>query len=92
MRCFFFKDHSAKVFCAFMIALAVVLVVNACQYIHAVVNAIAHIDIKPPWLTKQGFVAGGTAAVAVAGEEGLVEVLELLGGRDVYGSGFVEEC
>ena len=33
----------------------------------AVVNAIAHIDIKPPRLTKQGFVAGGAAAIAVAG-------------------------
>ena len=31
------------------------------------VNAIAHIHIKPPWLTKQGFVAGGAAAVAVTG-------------------------
>jgi hypothetical protein len=33
----------------------------------AVVNAIAHIDVKPPRLTKQGFVAGAAAAVAVAG-------------------------
>jgi hypothetical protein len=32
-----------------------------------VVDAVAHIDIKPPSLTKQGFVAGGAAAVAVAG-------------------------
>jgi len=32
-----------------------------------VVNAVAHIDIKPPWLAKQGFVARGAAAVAVAG-------------------------
>jgi hypothetical protein len=32
-----------------------------------VVNAIAHIHIKPPRLTKQRFVAGGAAAVAVAG-------------------------
>jgi len=32
-----------------------------------VVNAIAHIDVKAPRLPKQGFVAGGTAAVAVAG-------------------------
>jgi len=32
-----------------------------------VVNAIAHIHIKTPRLTKQGFVAGGAAAVAVAG-------------------------
>jgi len=31
------------------------------------VNAIAHVHIKPPRLTKQGFVAGGAAAVAVAG-------------------------
>jgi len=35
--------------------------------IHAVVNAIAHIDVKAPRLTKQRFVAGGAAAVAVAG-------------------------
>ena len=35
--------------------------------LHAVVNAIAHIDIKPPRLTKERFVAGGAAAVAVAG-------------------------
>jgi len=33
----------------------------------AVVNAIAHINVKPPRLTKQGFVAQGAAAVAVAG-------------------------
>jgi len=32
-----------------------------------VVNAIAHNHIKPPRLTKQRFVAGGAAAVAVAG-------------------------
>jgi len=32
-----------------------------------VVNAIAHIDVKASRLPKQGFVAGGTAAVAVAG-------------------------
>jgi len=32
-----------------------------------VVNAIAHIDIKPPRLPKQGFIAGGAAAVAVTG-------------------------
>jgi len=31
------------------------------------VNAIAHIHIETPRLTKQGFVAGGAAAVAVAG-------------------------
>jgi len=31
------------------------------------VNAIAHIHIETPWLTKQGLVAGGAAAVAVAG-------------------------
>ena len=58
------------------------------------VNAIAHNHIKPPRLTKQGFVAGGAAAVADelggdqlggAGEEGLGEVL---GGRGGYGSGF----
>jgi len=32
-----------------------------------VVNAIAHIHVKAPRLTKQRFVAGGAAAVAVAG-------------------------
>ena len=31
------------------------------------VNAITHIYIKPPRLPKQGFVARGAAAVAVAG-------------------------
>ena len=31
------------------------------------VNAIAHIHIKPPWLPEESFVAGGAAAVAVAG-------------------------
>ena len=34
---------------------------------HAVVNAIAHIYIKQPWLTKERFVAWGAAAEAVAG-------------------------
>ncbi len=34
---------------------------------HAVVNAITHIDIKPPWLPKQRFVAGGAAPMPVAG-------------------------
>ena len=33
----------------------------------AIVNAIAHIDVKTPRLTKQRFVAGAAAAVAVAG-------------------------
>jgi hypothetical protein len=37
------------------------------HHVYAVVNAIAHIDVKAPRLTKQGFVAGGAAAVAVAG-------------------------
>ena len=37
------------------------------HHIDAVVNAIAHIDVKAPRLTKQGFVAGGAAAVTVAG-------------------------
>ena len=31
------------------------------------VNAITHIHIKPPRLTKERFVAGGASAVAVAG-------------------------
>ena len=30
-------------------------------------NAIAHIDIEPPWLPEQRFVAGGAPAVAVTG-------------------------
>ena len=33
----------------------------------AVVNAIGHIHIKPPRLTKQRFDAGTAAAIAVAG-------------------------
>ena len=37
------------------------------HHIDAVVYPIAHIHIKPPRLTKQGLVAGGAAAVAVAG-------------------------
>ena len=37
------------------------------HHFHAVVDAIAHIHIKPPRLTKKGFVARGAAAVAVAG-------------------------
>ena len=35
--------------------------------IDAVVSAIAHIHIKPPRLTEQGFVAGGAAAMPEAG-------------------------
>jgi hypothetical protein len=31
-------------------------------------NAIAHIHIETPWLAEERFVAGGTAAVAVASE------------------------
>ena len=31
------------------------------------VNAVAHIDIKAPRLTKERFIAGGAAAVPVAG-------------------------
>jgi len=31
------------------------------------VNAVAHIHVETPRLPKQGFVAGGAAAVAVAG-------------------------
>jgi len=34
--------------------------------LHAVMNAVAHINVKTPRLTKQRFVAGGAAAVAVA--------------------------
>ena len=37
------------------------------NHIHAVMNAIAHIHIETPRLPKQGFIAGGAAAVAVAG-------------------------
>ena len=36
-------------------------------HIDAVVNAIAHIHVKPPRLTKERFVAGDAAAVAVTG-------------------------
>ena len=36
-------------------------------HIDAVVNAVAHIDIKAPRLTKERFIAGGAAAVPVAG-------------------------
>jgi hypothetical protein len=32
-----------------------------------VVNAVAQIDVKTPRLTKELFVAGGAAAIAVAG-------------------------
>ena len=35
--------------------------------LHAVMNAIAHIHVKPPRLTKERFVAGATAAVPVTG-------------------------
>ena len=38
-----------------------------CHSFDAVVNAIAQIDIKPPRLPKQGFVARGAAAITVAG-------------------------
>ena len=38
-----------------------------CHHTHAVVNAIANTHIKPPRLTKQGFVTREAAAVAVAG-------------------------
>ena len=31
------------------------------------VDAVAHIDIKPPWLAEERFVAGGAAAMPVAG-------------------------
>jgi hypothetical protein len=37
------------------------------HHIHAVVDAIAHIHTKTPRLTKQRFVAGSAAAVAVTG-------------------------
>jgi len=37
------------------------------SHIHAMVNAIAHIDVEASRLTKQGFVAGSAASVAVAG-------------------------
>ncbi len=37
------------------------------HHFHAVVNAIVHIHIETPWLTKERFVAGGAAAIAVAG-------------------------
>ena len=34
-------------------------------------DAIAHIDVKTPWLTKERFVAGAAAAMPVAGGIGL---------------------
>jgi hypothetical protein len=34
---------------------------------HAVVNAIAHIDVKTSWLTKERFVLRAPAPIAVAG-------------------------
>ena len=37
------------------------------HHLHAVVNAVAHIDIPMPWVPKQRFIAGSAAAVAVAG-------------------------
>jgi hypothetical protein len=37
------------------------------HHIHAVVDAVAQIHVKPPWLTKERFVAWGAAAIAVAG-------------------------
>ena len=39
----------------------------ACHHVDAVVDAIAHIHIKPPRLPKQGFVAGAAAAMPVRG-------------------------
>ncbi len=41
--------------------------VRSSHHFHAVVNAVAHIHIETPWLTKQRFVAGAAASVAVAG-------------------------
>ena len=32
---------------------------------HIVVNAVAQIDVKVPWFTKECFVAGGAAAMDV---------------------------
>lgn len=40
------------------------------------VDAIADIDVKTLWLTKERFVAGGAAAIAVAG--GVVPGIRLL--------------
>jgi hypothetical protein len=98
-----------------------------------VVNAIAHIDVKPPRLTEERFIARDTAAEAVAsgvvlairlrfhkyapqqrarwlpfhqqaanqlggnllggaGEEGLGEEWEVLGGRGGFGSGWARKC
>jgi len=37
------------------------------HHVYAVVNAVTHINVKPPRLTKEVFIAGGSAAVAVAG-------------------------
>jgi hypothetical protein len=43
----------------------------AIHHIDAVVNAITHINVKPPRLTEERFVAGAAAAVAVTGGVGL---------------------
>jgi hypothetical protein len=42
-------------------------IVAGCDHVHAVVNAITHIHIKPPRLPEEGFIAGAAAAAAVAG-------------------------
>ena len=51
------------------------------------VNAIAHIHIKPTSLPKKGFVAGGAAAVAVAGRRELEGNPARRGGRGSIGEG-----
>ena len=66
------------------------------------VDAIAHVDIKPPRFPKQGVVAGRAAAMPVAGRVALRATCsagrakklwgEELGERGDYGSGFVWKC
>ena len=40
---------------------------SPCHHVDAVVDAVAQIDLQPPRLAKQGCVAGGAAAMPVAG-------------------------
>ena len=47
------------------------MILNYLDHIRLVVYSIDNINVKPPRLAKQGFVAGGAAAVPVAGELGL---------------------
>ena len=35
------------------------------HHVHAVMNVVVHIDVKPHWLTKERFIAGGAAVIAL---------------------------